>query len=240
MTIAVLLAGGRGTRLAPLTDDCPKPLLPMHGEPMIAQPLRRLAAAGIRDIVISTGYLAGQFPATLGDGSRYGVRLSYTVEEVPRGTGGALAELKATDHPVLVLNADEHGSHDLVAQLAVTAEHAWDGSLHVRTVPDRRAFGAVEVGHDDAVISFVEKPVAGGPGLANAGCYVFNPTAVQRIRGYIRQARDADPSGWSLSLESDVLPRLISEGTRLLAVVDESPGVDLGAIETYRAAGGDL
>lgn len=240
MTTALLLAGGQGTRLAPLTDDRPKPLLPVRGEPMIAQPLRRLAAAGVRDIVISTGYLADHFPAVLGDGSRYGVRLRFAVEETARGTGGALAALGDTGQPVLVLNADEHGSHDLRAQLAATAEQGWDGSVHVRTVADRRAFGAVEVGRDGAVASFVEKPVAGGPGLANAGCYVLNPPAVQRISGYVDEARTADPVSWSLSLERDVLPRLLADSTRLLAFRDESPGLDLGTVEAYRSAGGDL
>ena len=245
MTTAILLAGGLGTRLAPLTGDCPKPLLPVRGEPMIGQVLRRLAAAGITDVVISTGHLADQFPAVLGDGSRYGVRLRYAVEQPARGTGGALAAMTATgpagtaSDPVLVLNADEHGSHDLPAQLAATAAQSWDGSLHVRSVADRSAFGAVEVGPEGAVTSFVEKPAVGGPGLANAGCYVFNSAALQRISTYIDESRASDPARWSLSLERDVLPRLISDGTRLLAVRDESPGVDLGTIEAYRAAGGD-
>lgn len=240
MTTALLLAGGQGTRLAPLTNDCPKPLLPVRGEPMIAGPLRRLAAAGIRDVVIATGYLADRFPAALGDGSRYAVRLRYAVEEPSRGTGGALAALAASDDSVLVLNADEHGSHDLSAQLTATVGRTWQGSLHVRTVADRRAFGAVEVGHDDAVISFVEKPLDEGPGLVNAGCYVFNPPAMQRIAGYIAQTRAASPADWTLSLERDVLPRLVADGIRLLAFRDESPGIDLGTIGAYRAAGGNL
>lgn len=239
VTIALLLAGGQGTRLAPLTDDCPKPLLPVRGEPMIAHPLRRLAAAGIRDVVISTGYLADRFPEILGDGSRYAVRLRYVAEQTPRGTGGALAGLGDADQTVVVMNADEHGSHDLPGQLAATARGQWDGSVHVRRVADRRAFGAVEVDPGDAIISFVEKPTRGGPGLANAGCYVFNPGLLQRICRFIDHARSADPATWSLSLERDVLPGLIAEGARLLAFHDASRGVDLGTIEAYRRAGGD-
>lgn len=231
---AIVLAGGRGERLRPLTDDCPKPLLDIGGEPMIAQPLRRLAAAGVTDVVLATSYRADRFEQALGDGRRYGVRLRYAVQHPPRGTGGAFAAagpLVAGADPVLILNADELGSHDLTHQLAAFAADRARvraaGSLHVRAVADLRPFGAVSADALARITAFVEKPVDGGPGLANAGCYVLDAATVRTVTAEAVRRADTDPE-WRLSLERDVLPDLLGRGVVLTVHRDDSPGLDVG------------
>ncbi|KYH44347.1 nucleotidyltransferase family protein [Branchiibius sp. NY16-3462-2] len=235
MTVAALvLAGGRGQRLRPLTDDCPKPLLDIGGEPVIAHPLRRLAAAGITDVVLATSYLADRFEAALGDGSRYGVRLRYAVQHQPRGTAGAFlpaAGLLSDVDTVIVLNADELGGHDLAAQLdafaAARSSAAAVGCLHVRYVPDLRAFGAVTVTPGGWVQAFEEKPATGGAGLANAGCYVFSVDVISSVAAQCDRLATTNPE-WSLSLERDVLPALLASGSKILAYRDDSAGLDIG------------
>lgn len=242
---AIVLAGGRGERLRPLTDECPKPLLELGTEPVIAHPLRRLARAGITDVVLAISYLADQFEPRLGDGRPYGVRLRYAAQDRQRGTAGgflpAVALLGPAD-PIVVLNADELGSHDLLAQLAAFADAADAcgavGSVHVRQVSDRAPFGAVEV-TGGRITAFEEKPLDGGPGLANAGCYVFAREVVDSVAA--RCARLAGGGNdWSMSLERDVLPDLIASGSVLVPHRDDSPGLDVGTAERLSRAAAHL
>ncbi len=232
-----MLAGGAGTRMRPLTDDCPKPLLPLAAEPLIGYQLRRLAAAGVRDIVVSTGYLADRFHAVLGDGRPWGVRLQHCVEDEPLGTGGALrasVELLPDVDRVVVLNGDLLSSHDLAAQLV-----ALDGAgrtnpsddrarlvLHVREVPDVAPYGQVSCGAGMRVTGFAEKS-GSGPGLANAGTYVAD---ADLLRGL--------PTGRS-SWERDLLPALLADGVPVLARTADGYFRDVGSPTAYRLASVD-
>lgn len=225
MTLAgIVLAGGAGSRMRPLTDDCPKPLLPIGPEPLIGYQLRRLAAAGVRDVVISTGYLAGHFDAVLGDGARWGLRLRHCVEDEPLGTGGALRasieHLPDADR-VVVLNGDLLSSHDLSGQLA--ADRSAQVCLHVRRVPDVAPYGQVTCDDDGRVRGFAEKSGT-GPGLANAGTYVVDADLLRSL-----------PVGRS-SWERDVLPTLIADGVTVLAWSGDGYFRDVGSPTAYRLA----
>lgn len=213
--------------MRPLTDDCPKPLLPLGPEPLIGYQLRRLAAAGVRDVVVSTGYLADHFETTLGDGSRWGLRLLHCVEDVPLGTGGALrasAELLPGADRVIVLNGDLLSSHDLVAQLAAAA--AANVCLHVRSVPDISAYGHVTCDEQGRVSEFAEKS-GSGPGLANAGTYVAGADLLRSL-----------PAGRS-SWERDLLPALIASGTQVIGWQGGGYFRDVGSPASYRMASVD-
>lgn len=237
-TVAVLLAGGRGRRLAPLTDECPKPLLPVAGRPLIAYALDRLASVDVTDVLISTGYLAGRFPAALGDGSRWGLRLHYVGEPSPLGTGGGLAlawqhalRLGLADHtPVLVSNADELASHRIDEQLRFFAATASQVTLHVRYAADRTGFGAIEATDDGLVTGYREKPTDAGPGLINAGCYLFwGPLLTTLLPA---QRATPGPS----SLERDLLPAWVASGVKITAFRDDAPGLDVGTPSGLAAA----
>lgn len=220
---AVVLAGGLGTRMLPLTLDRPKHLLPVGGVPFLAHPLMRLGDAGIRDVVLATSYRADQFEPALGDGSSYGVRLTYVTEAIPLGTGGALANAAARLDPsidvVVVVNGDLLGGHDLRAQLDTFASMADSGSvacLHVREVADAAAYGRVTVA-GGRVRAFAETSPSPGGGLVNGGTYAVTRRALERI-----------PRDRLVSLERDVFPVMAGEDA-LGAYVEQAYWLDVGS-----------
>ncbi|NNG41194.1 NDP-sugar synthase [Flexivirga sp. ID2601S] len=224
---AVVLAGGVGSRMRPLTDHAAKPLLPLGREPLVGYQLRRLAAAGVRRVVVATGYRAADFPGVLGDGGDHGLSLSYLAEDEPLGTGGAAAaaaRLVPGAGRVVVLNGDLLSSHDLRRQLA--AAEGYPLTLHVRAVPDVAAYGSVRLAPDGRVLDFAEK-TGSGPGTVNAGTYVID---ADLLRGL--------PAG-PASLERDVFPRLVEDSVPVLGHVDDGYFRDVGDPFAYRDASGD-
>ncbi len=224
---AIVLAGGLGSRLLPLTDAIPKPLLPLGPEPLIGYQLRRLAAVGIDRAVLATGHLAEQFSTALGDGRRFGLRLEYSVEDHPLGTGGALrgaAQRLPQVDTVVVLNGDLLSSHDLAAQLAMS--RSAQVCLHVREVPDASAYGRVVVDATGRVVSFAEKS-GHGPGLINAGTYI--------AEGELLRCLPPGPRSW----ERDVLPDLIDAGQPVTAFAADGYFRDVGTASAYCAASSD-
>lgn len=202
---AVVLAGGLGTRMGPLSATRPKHLLEVAGEPVIVHQLRWLAGHGIRDVVLATSFHADQFEPVLGDGSHWGLRLRYSTEPSPRGTGGGLAHavkvLEQVSDVLVVVNGDLLTDHDLTRQLALSRGHPTpDAVLHLRTVPDPRAFGSVVADAQGRVSEFVEKSSNPPSNEVNGGTYVLRRTVV-----------DAIPTG-VVSLETDVLPAVVAKG----------------------------
>ncbi len=223
---AVVLAGGYGTRLAPLTARRPKHLLPVAGKPLVVHQLEWLRDAGIADVTLATSYRAAQFDPVVGDGSRWGLRLHQSREPQPLGTAGAVAHATAPlgledDDVVVVVNGDQLTGHDVRRQIsAFRTARQQDGatlSIHARTVDDARAFGVLDVDEHDRIRRFHEKPAHQGTGLVNAGTYVMSPSAIAAI------CHDA-----ATSLEHDVFPSLLSRGERLVAHRDEAYGIDVG------------
>ena len=179
---AVIMAGGKGTRLRPLTEHTPKPMLHVAGRPLLEHTVERLAAAGVRRIAISTNYLAEQITDHFGDGSAFGVEIAYLAETEPLGTAGCLAMLQAAhgtpSGPVLVLNGDILTSVDFRAMRAFHDEHASALTVAVRRHRIAVPYGVAEC--DGAHIrSLVEKPTY--TVLVYAGIYLLEPWALSLI-----------------------------------------------------------
>lgn len=201
--LAVILAGGLGTRMGSLSLDRPKHLLEIGGEPVIAHQLRWLAGHGVVDVVLATAHLADRFAPVLGDGSRWGVRLQYATEPAPLGTGGGLRFAVAArgDVPdwIVVVNGDLLTGHDLGRQLAL-ADDRLDAVLHIRTVDDARPFGCVVADAGGRVTAFLEKSPHPPSHEVNGGTYVLAARVVEAIGPGV------------VSLERDVLPALVARG----------------------------
>jgi mannose-1-phosphate guanylyltransferase len=234
---AILLVGGKGTRLRPLTINTPKPMLPVAGVPFTAHQIARARDAGVTRIVLGTSYKAEVFAAHFGDGSDWGVELIYRTETEPLGTGGGIryaaeALTCGPDDPVLVFNGDVLSGVDLRHLVARHEETASAVTLYLTRVADPRAFGLVPTGPDDRVIEFREKPTSAEEIVTdqiNAGCYVFRREVIDRI-----------PAGEVVSVERDTFPELLRAGERLTGVVDDGYWLDLGTPLSFVQGSRDL
>ncbi|HET7174342.1 MAG TPA: NDP-sugar synthase [Nocardioidaceae bacterium] len=231
---AVIIAGGLGTRLRPLTQHRPKHLLPVGGVPFVEHQISKLAAAGFERVVLATSYRAEAFEPVLGDGSRWSVRLTYVTEDEPLGTAGAIRNaaehLDARgDDPVVVLNGDVLSGHDLAAQVAFHRGHHADATLHLVTVDDARAYGCVPTDRDGLVLAFLEKSPDPVSRQVNAGCYVLNAAVIDDI-----------PVGRAVSVERETFPALVTAGRRVLGFLDPSYWLDLGTPEALVRGSSDL
>lgn len=234
MSEAVLLVGGTGTRLRPLTVHTPKPMLPVAGVPFVTHQLAIARAAGVDHVVLATAYRPEVFTSHLGDGSALGIDLEYVTEEEPLGTGGAVRNVagllrSAPDDPVLVLNGDVLSGHDLRDQLAQHAAHDADVTLHLTEVEDARAFGCVPTDADGRVTAFLEKMPEPVSNQVNAGCYVFRRSVI-----------DAMPAGRVLSVERETFPGLLAAGARVFGYVDRAYWLDLGTPAAFVQGSRDL
>ena len=235
---AVIVAGGFGTRMLPLTERRPKHLLEVGGVPFLEHQITKLAAAGVRHVVLATSYHAALFRPVLGDGERYGVRLTYVTEDEPLGTGGAIRNVAGAldpdpDHAVVILNGDVLSGHDLPAQLA-DFHRPRDGrrvdvSLHLVQVEDPRAFGCVPTDAAGRVEAFLEKTEDPPTDQVNAGCYVFR-------RGVI----DTIPEGQVVSVERETFPGLLAAGHLVVGHVETAYWRDVGSPAALVAASRDL
>jgi len=215
----VILAGGRGTRLASLGDDLPKPLRPVNGRPFLSYLVDQLRAAGARRIVLSLGYKPEAFEELA---RREGLETS--VEPAPLGTGGGLrAALPLLKTPtVLAMNGDSYASVDLRLPVAVHRRRRSQATMLLAEVEDASRFGRVEIEEDGAVLSFSEKGEP-GPGLINAGVYVLQRSVVEAI-----------PADRPVSLERETFPSLI--GNKFYAEPGGFAFMDIGTPESYAAA----
>ncbi len=229
---AIILVGGLGTRLRPLTDNLPKPLVPIAGVPLMTRTLRRLQAQGVREVVLAVQYLAAAFHKRYGDGAALGLRLRIVEEPQPLGTAGAVryaATLagELSDGPTLVLNGDELTTLDVAA---LWRHHQTAGGLAtiaVRQVVDPTAFGVVVSDAAGRVTAFQEKPAA-GTALANtinSGAYVFERAAIEQI-----------PAATFAMLERDLFPQLLADGAIIAAYPHSAYSQDIGTLAGYLAA----
>ena len=235
---AVIVAGGFGTRLMPLTARRPKHLLEVGGVPFLEHQIARLAEAGVGHVVVATSYHADLFEPVLGDGSRWGIRLDYVQEQEPLGTGGAIRNVAGVlgDDPeaaVVILNGDVLSGHDLAAQLA-DFETPRDGrpvdvSLHLVEVDDARAFGCVPTDEAGRVTEFTEKSERPVSRQVNAGCYIFR----RRVVGAI-------PAGRVVSVERETFPGLVADGALVVGYVENGYWRDVGTPAALVAASADL
>jgi mannose-1-phosphate guanylyltransferase len=221
---ALILAGGEGTRLRPLTSTIPKPVVPLCDRPFIAHMIEWLRRHGVDDVILACGFMAADVRAVLGDGAELGVRLRYVEEPHPLGTGGALKYAEdLLDGRFLMLNGDVLTDINLTAQLEQHERTGARATLALVAVEDPSAYGLVRLAGDRAVTEFLEKPEdsAIDTNLINAGAYVLE-----------RDVLDEMPSaGTNVSIERDVFPRLVGRG--LFGHPAEGYWLDIGTPERY-------
>jgi mannose-1-phosphate guanylyltransferase len=230
---AILLVGGQGTRLRPLTIATPKPLLPTAGVPFLAHQLAKAAASGISHVLMATFYQAEMFAECLGDGSAFGLEIGYIQEETPLDTGGAIRNAASglrggPDDPVVVLNGDILSGHDLAAQVTAHEKAGAAVTLHLVEVPDPARFGCVPADADGRVTAFLEKTPDPVTNRINAGCYVFTRHVIDQI-----------PPG-RVSVERETFPGLIGRGELVLGHVDTAYWLDVGTPEAFVRGSCDL
>ncbi|MGS0687162.1 sugar phosphate nucleotidyltransferase [Nakamurella sp. GG22] len=228
---AVVLVGGHGTRLRPLTLSAPKPMLPTAGVPFLEHLLSRIREAGIRHVVLGTSYKAETFTEYFGDGAAFGLDIEYMVEDVPLGTGGGIRNVadRLRADTVLVFNGDVLSGCDLTALLDTHERQDSDVTLHLVKVPDPRAFGSVPTDQDGRVQAFLEKTDNPPTDQINAGCYVFRRSVLEGI-----------PAGRVVSVERETFPGLLESGARVQGHVDSTYWLDLGTPAAFVRGSADL
>ena len=228
---AIILVGGEGARLRPVTSRVPKPLAPVVERPFVAYILDDLARHGVERAIFSTGYLAAAIEAQIGDGAGYGLQVDYAVEAEPLGTAGAVANCadKLDDGSFYVFNGDVLSDVDLTALAALHAGKGGMGTIFLTPVEDPRRYGLVELREDGSVASFLEKPGEWeGTALINAGVYVLEHEVLEMI-----------PRGRLFSIERGVFPRLAQAGS-LYGYVGSGYWRDIGTPESYLQAHFDI
>jgi mannose-1-phosphate guanylyltransferase len=221
---AVILVGGEGTRLRPLTSTVPKPVVPLVDRPFISFMLEWLCKHGVDDVIMSCGFLATSVRNVLGDGSGLGIRLRFVEEPDPRGTAGALKFASSMlDERFLMLNGDVLTDIDLTAQIAQHERTGAKGTLALVPVADPSAYGLVQLHEDHSVREFLEKPSADAivdTNLISAGAYVLE-----------REILELVPPDRNVSIEREVWPQLVGNG--LYGFPSESYWLDIGTPERY-------
>lgn len=237
MKEAILLVGGKGTRLRPLTVHTPKPMVPAAGVPFLTHQLARARAAGVEHVVLATSYLAEVFEPYFGDGSALGLHLEYVTEREPLGTGGAIRNVAsrlraAPDEPVLIFNGDILTGLDIGTLVRTHTTAGADVSLHLTRVDDPRAYGLVPTDETGRVTAFLEKPQTVEEIVTdqiNAGAYVFNRSVIDSI-----------PTGRPVSVERETFPDLLARGAHLHGLVESSYWLDLGTPQAFVRGSADL
>jgi mannose-1-phosphate guanylyltransferase len=231
--LAVVLVGGLGTRLRPLTETIPKQLLPVAGVPMIERVLSQLAVHGVDRAVLSVGYLPDPFVAAYPAKRIGGVEVSFAIEPHPLGTAGAIrfaAKESGVQETFLAVNGDVLTDVDVSSLIALHHERGAEGTIHLTPVADPSRFGVVVTDPGGLVLQFVEKPRAdlAPSNDINAGTYVLEPSFLERIA-------PVDP----VSVETQVFPLMVERGV-LFAMHDSSYWLDAGTPQSYLQANTDV
>jgi mannose-1-phosphate guanylyltransferase len=230
---ALILAGGKGTRLRPLTVYTPKPIVPICNRAFLLYQIETLRAAGITDITLSLSYQPAKIEQLLGDGSEFGVHLKYTTEPQPMGTAGAYKfAAEYINEPTVVFNGDVLTDLDLNQVIEEHKRHGAMATVVLTPVDDPSSFGVVETDGEGRVLRFIEKPA---PGTApsnniNAGTYVLEPGVLDLV-----------PEGENYSFEYQLFPDLLKRGEKFYAHVPERAyWLDIGTPARYLQAHHDL
>jgi mannose-1-phosphate guanylyltransferase len=227
---AVVLVGGEGTRLRPLTETIKKELLPLMGRAVLHRTLDHLSRHGVHEVILSSSYLEDAFRSFI-EARRGDPTITWITETEPLGTGGAIVNALASvgaDGPFLALNGDIVTDLDVTAMVATHRTRGAAATIALARVDDARAFGLVATQADGRVMEFREKPQEPGPGDINAGTYVLEPSALSRW----------EPG--SLSIERDVFPALIADGLPIYGFSSDAYWIDLGTPEKYLQAHFDM
>ena len=224
---AILLCGGMGTRLRSVVSDRPKPMADICGKPFLQYLLEMLRDKGITEVIFALGYKGEMIEEYFHDGSAFGLKIAYSYEEEPLGTGGAIRNAlpKILEEEVLVLNADTYFPMDYQGLLRFHQENDGDFSLATRAVPDISRYGAVRRDAAGRILAWNEKLEDGGQPLAgeiNGGIYVMKKSLIAEI-----------PEG-KQSLEQDCVPKWLSEGKRIFGLPFEGYFMDIGIPKDYQ------
>jgi NDP-sugar pyrophosphorylase family protein len=228
---AVILAGGRGTRLRPITLDRPKPLVPVANRPLIVHQLHHLVRAGVKDVTLALGYSADQFRSVEDEADRLGVNLRLVTEPEPRGTGGALRwcydQGVFDDRPLLWMNGDVIASPDVDVLADFHDERDSVLTLWLTSARDVSQFGVLELEDDGRVRRFLEKPAPeeSDSHLVNAGILLLDPALLERV-----------PSGIFYSFEQNLLPEMVRSREPVYGMFDGSYWLDIGRPPFFRMA----
>lgn len=230
---AVVLVGGFGTRLRPLTYSVPKPMLPVGHVPIIERLVANLVRGGVTDVTLALGFKPEPFVEAFPSGMCAGARLHYAVEPEPLDTAGAIrfaADAAGIDDTFIVANGDVLTDLDVSRLVRFHRERRAEATLHLIAVDDPSAFGVVALDGEGRVERFVEKPAPGTEpsNLVNAGTYVLEPSVLARI-----------PVGEKVSIERSTFPAVVSSGG-LFALATDDYWIDTGKPDLYLAANLDL
>ena len=223
---ALILVGGEGTRLRPLTDSVPKSVMPLAGRPFLSYMIDWLGRHGVDEVVLACGFKADQVREVLGEGGT--PRLRYVEEPEPRGTAGAI-KFAADELPgrFLALNGDVLTDLDLTSLMSFHERRRSSATLGLYPVQDATGYGLVRRSEDGAVLEFLEKPEQPGAGEINAGTYVLEHAVLDLI-----------PDGEMVSIEREVFPRMIGEG--LYGLPLDGYWMDIGTPDRYLQATWDI
>ena len=232
---ALILAGGFGSRLRPLTLHTPKPVLTLVNRPILSYQLELLKRAGIDDVILSLNYQPEKIQEVIGDGEKYGVKIRYVIESVPLGTAGAVkfAE-KFITQTTVILNGDNLINLDIANFVNYHREKRSTASIVVQRMENPLGYGLIEIDSENRVLKFLEKPSAEdltkiSTRTVNAGTYILEPNALDLI-----------PPGENYSFEYGVFPALLDRNENFFAFVDESYWLDVGNPSRYLLAHQDI
>ncbi len=225
---AIIMAGGEGTRLRPLTCDCPKPMVPVMDKPVMAYALQLLKSHGVVDVGVTLAYLPGQVQDFFGDGEEYGVRLQYFVEQTPLGTAGSVKQAAAMlDETFCVLSGDGLTDCDLSAALAFHQSSGAKATMVLKKLDEPLEYGVVVLEQDGRVREFVEKPGWGEvfSDTVNTGIYILEPEVLQLI-----------PDGRPYDFGRELFPLLVQKGEPVFGHIMDGYWCDIGDIPAYLRA----
>lgn len=231
---AVVMAGGEGSRLRPLTLSRPKPMLPVVNRPVLGHILHLLKAHGICDVVMTLQYLPSQIQDYFGDGKNMGVKIEYVVEEVPLGTAGSVKHAQAllsTDEPFLVISGDALTNFNLTDLIAFHRERKALLTMALYQVADPLEFGVINTREDGRVVQFLEKPKWGAvtSDTVNTGVYVVQPELLAQV-----------PENQLVDWSQHIFPRLLARKEALYGYVAQGYWCDIGTLGEYQRANADL
>ena len=224
---AIILAGGRGTRLRPLTDRCPKPMLPLLDQPVLSHLLHLLKQHQITDVILSVQYLADQIQAYFGDGRDFGLNICYARETSPLGTAGGVknAQVFLDDSPFFVISGDAVTDINLTQAMQFHHIHDALGTLVLAQVDDPRSFGVVHTNQLGRITAFQEKPKTASPisNTVNTGIYILDPMVLDLMVPH----RPYD-------FAYDIFPKLLAQNARLFGYCTSDYWRDMGTWQDYQ------
>lgn len=222
---AVVMAGGYGTRLRPLTENLPKPMLPLGDRPLLERILDQLRQTGMRCVYLATHYKEAIIENHFGDGSAFGLEIKYLEEQSPQGTAGALSLMEPSQEPLLVINGDILTQVDFLSMLNFHKDHGADMTVAVKEHQVKLAYGVVEIDGVD-ITGISEKPALRH--FINAGIYLLNPEMCQRI-----------PTGQPYDM-TDLIALLLAEKRKVVSFPIHESWLDIGQMEDYHRAQAEI